>query len=71
MHVGQKVHVKRLEENSTVFGFIFPMQKYCNRIVTISRVFENRRYFIIEEDNQKWTWTVDMITDIEPWYKNL
>ena len=64
--VGDKVKVREDLEVDKRYGteeFIEEMEEYKGKIVTIDTVNEDDYY--IEEDKQSWSWTDEMLEDIE------
>ena len=64
--VGDKVKVRKDLEVDKRYGteeFIEEMEEYKGKIVTIDTVNEDDYY--IEEDKQSWSWTEEMLEDIE------
>lgn len=64
--VGDKVKVREDLEVDKRYGteeFIEEMEEYKGKIVTIDTVNEDDYY--IEEDKQSWSWTEEMLEDIE------
>ena len=64
--VGDKVKVREDLEVDKRYGteeFIEEMEEYKGKIVTIDTVNEDDYY--IEEDKQSWSWTEEMLEDVE------
>lgn len=63
---GDKVKVRENLEVNKRYGteeFIEEMEEYKGKIVTIDTVNEDDYY--IEEDKQSWSWTEEMLEDVE------
>ena len=64
--VGDKVKVRedlKIGKSYNKKTFVDSMEKYKGQIVTIKVVYGDR--YRIEEDNQDWYWTDEMLEDIE------
>ena len=63
---GDKVKVRENLEVNKRYGteeFIEEMEEYKGKIVTIDTV--NKDDYYIEEDKQSWSWTEEMLEDVE------
>lgn len=65
--VGDKVRVRKDLEVGKYYGsdlFAKEMKKYAGKTTTVNKITSNNKYRL-EEDENKWCWTDEMLEDVE------